>query len=253
MTNAMRREGVRRRFLPLPFTFLLCSALLFWGALGCTSGDEVLLSPDPKTKAAAKEGATPSLGDGDPLGNEAEVGVSAPTALEGKPKRVVIPQANDAGRAAADALPLPQTRTLFGVHGFLKEAEGAYRAYSSPLSEYRKQAALYASMHDPDDKDLEDLRTHVAENYGRSHWAFVFGVEELLKGLSERSPGEIAIDKERIFIERMRFLTFLAQELGALEKSKRHQDYVRMLYVETAERHFGRKLKTRKAPREANP
>jgi|GEM_PF-5569235 len=247
MNDAMGRTGGCRALLPLVGVLLLC-------AWGCTSGDDkVLLSPDAKTNNGAKGEGAPSLGEGDPLGDDADDSGPILPAREGKPKRVVIPQANDAGKAAADALPLPQTRSLYGVKRFLKEAEGAYRAYSSPLAEYRKQAALYASILDPDDKDLEVSRAQVAENYGRSHWAFVFGVEELLQGLSNRTQGEIAIDKERVFLARMRFLAFLGQELDALEKSTRHQEFIRALYVETAERHFGRKLKTRKAPREAIP
>jgi hypothetical protein len=144
------------------------------------------------------------------------------------------------------ALPLPATRTLFGLRRFLEDYGDAYRAYAPLQKEYKALFQAVAFLDDPEAKDLTQVRTRLRENLERAHWAFLAGVYETLDFLGNRSRDMLHIDKEKNFLRRMRVLAFLAEELdSSAATSDKYTGFIRELYKETSERHFGRRVKAR--------
>ena len=144
------------------------------------------------------------------------------------------------------ALPLPATRTLFGLRRFLEDYGDAYRAYAPLQKEYKALFQGLAFLNEPDAEDLTQVRTRLRENLERAHWAFLAGVYETLDFLGNRSRDMLHIDKEKNFLRRMTVLAFLAEELdSSAGTSDKYTGFIREFYKETSERHFGRTVKTR--------
>lgn len=220
---------------------------VLWGCQ--TSGATPAGDAKDGTKDSAKDSAEASKsrvepeGDQDPLANDVLDPNGAEDANTPEPPKV-----------APASLPLPNTRTFFGLRRFLEEYADAYRPYAPLQNEYRALFQALAFLEDPTDAELTPARTRVRENVERAHWAFVAGVHETLDFFANRSRDMLHIDKEKNFVRRMKVLAFFAQELDASAGTPdKYTAFVRALYIETSERHFGRRVKPREKSGEPVP
>lgn len=249
-------RACRRVFL---FVVLVCA--LGWGVAACLSSKG---APDAATKTDAGAAREKILAEGneDPLADEDDPSPPSASAeadpadddesgVESGGKASVGTQNERNTKAssrtfAPAALPLPDSRTLFGLRRFLQDYGDAYRAYAPLQREYKALFQALAFLDEPDAKDLTQVRTRLREDVARAHWAFLSGVYETLDFLGNRSRDMLQIDKEKNFVRRMRVLAFLAEELDASAGTRdKYTGFVRALYMETSERHFGRKVKAR--------
>jgi hypothetical protein len=236
--------------LERPKLVLLCAVLACFPAC-VSSEDELPLD----AKAASPDSAALD----DPLSDADEKGNGDGAQSEGNAVSATSPGKGGDDRAAAleaqrrsaiiAALPLPPTRTAFGLRRFLEDYVDAYRSYVPLAREYRAYFELMAALDDPQANDLDPLATRVAEDPARAHWAFVAGVNEALDFLAVRSRGMLHADKEKNALVRMRVLVFLAETLDSVSGGgEKYRAYARALYAEIMERHFGRKVKPRSVP-----
>ncbi len=142
-------------------------------------------------------------------------------------------------------LPLPPGVSLYLVKKFMQEYEPAYKKHSTLLIEFEAVVATARDIPVAPDAEETPIGILVKQNFERSHWVFLIGVQDLLQYLQEASKRELAMDIERNFVDRMRGLVALAKELTASSNDEKYTAFARSLYLETSRRFFNRELRNR--------
>jgi hypothetical protein len=189
---------------------------------GCRSNAELLVEP-----SAGSDSLVPSVGGTPKSGEQAAIFPPVDRVTDGA------------------VLPMPPGVTLYLVRKFMQEYEPAYQKHSTLGTEFDAVVATVRDIPVAPDAEETPVGILVKQNFERSHWVFLVGVQGLLQYLQDASKRELAMDIERTYTDRMRGLVALAKELTHSSNDEKYTAYVRSLYVETSRRHFNRELRPR--------
>ena len=135
---------------------------------------------------------------------------------------------------------VPRLLHVANLKAFIQDNLAVHQSYGELKKEFFFYSNILSGEVPPSDSDFNIVKLRVKENPERAHWAFVYGLYELQNEMLKHKKYLLVTDKEKVFVEKMRVLVFLAEEMHNVEGNNWYVGSLSKIYRRINEKEFRR-------------